>query len=125
MTESRTPMGEIRPVITLAETRQLQRGLTEKVLEKAASDPQWKQQLLDDPEAAMRAANFPEAQKVKQRWQEMQEGTRPWREEAEVMGQGGSIKPRECWTPVTYSCEWFTWYWEANYGERLCSISQG
>lgn len=48
MTKSRPPtMGEIRPVFTLAETRQLQRGLTEKLLDKAARDPQWRQLLLE------------------------------------------------------------------------------
>jgi hypothetical protein len=42
--------------------RQLHRSLTEKVLDKAANDPLWKQQLLDNPDAAMREANFPEVQ---------------------------------------------------------------
>lgn len=125
MTQSRiASMGEIRPVFTVAETRQLQRGLTEKILDKAANDPQWKQQLLDDPEAAMREANFPEDQKIKQRRQEMHADSRPLREVAEVMGQGGSIAPRDCWTPVTYSCQWFTLYWDTEYGETECSISQ-
>lgn len=45
---------------TLEQTRQLYRSLTEKILERAASDPEWKQQLLDDSEAAMREAGFPE-----------------------------------------------------------------
>ena len=45
---------------TMEQTRQLNRSLTEKVLDRAASDPQWKQQLIDDPEAALREANFPE-----------------------------------------------------------------
>jgi hypothetical protein len=35
-----------------------------KVLKKAGSDPQWKQQLLDDPEEAMRTADFPETQQL-------------------------------------------------------------
>lgn len=55
-TESRPPISE--------ERRQLNRSLTEKVLERAASDPRWKQQLLDDPEAAMRTADFPETQQI-------------------------------------------------------------
>jgi hypothetical protein len=58
MTESMPP--------TLEQTRQLHRSLTQKVLDKAASDPQWKQQLIDDPEAAMRAANFSESQQLQQ-----------------------------------------------------------
>ena len=51
---------------TLAQTRQLHRSLTQKILDKAASDPQWKQQLIDDPEAAMRTANFPELKRVEE-----------------------------------------------------------
>jgi hypothetical protein len=37
------------------------RALFEKMLDKAASDPAWKQQLLDDPEAAMAAIGQSEA----------------------------------------------------------------
>jgi hypothetical protein len=51
---------------TPEEFRQLNRSLMEKVLDRAASDPAWKQQLLDDPEAAMRAAGFPEVQRVEE-----------------------------------------------------------
>ena len=56
---------------------QLQRSLWEKMIDKAASDPHWKQQLLNEPIAALRAANFPEVQQI----EELQ------REEAEVRGQ--------------------------------------
>jgi hypothetical protein len=38
---------------TLEQIRQLNPSLMEKVLDKALSDPLWKQQLLDDPETAM------------------------------------------------------------------------
>ena len=58
MTEGESP--------TMEQSRQLNRQLTEKVLDRAQSDPQWKQQLLDDPEAAMRSANFPETQQLQQ-----------------------------------------------------------
>jgi hypothetical protein len=58
MTESLPP--------ALKQIHQLNRSLTEKVLDRAASDPQWKQQLLDDPEAAMREADFPELQRVEE-----------------------------------------------------------
>jgi hypothetical protein len=43
-----------------------QRDLTEKVIDKACSDPQWKQQLLEDPELAMRNADFQELQELQQ-----------------------------------------------------------
>src|SRR5919199_3193761 len=46
------------------EHRQVSRSLTEKVFDRAASDPTWKQQLLSDPEAALREANFPEIERL-------------------------------------------------------------
>ncbi len=52
--------------ITQEEYRQLEQSLTEKVLERAESDPAWKQQLTDDPNAALEAANFPEVQRLKE-----------------------------------------------------------
>jgi hypothetical protein len=73
------------------EYRQLNRGLTEKVLDRAASDPQWKQQFLDDQETAMRKANFPE-------YQRLAEMSQP-QEAAEVSGHEG------CFTLVWTVCE--------------------
>ena len=69
---------------TSDESRQLSRSLTEKVLDRAASDPLWKQQLLDDPEAAMREANFPETQRI----QELGKSAAEASQAAEVRGQG-------------------------------------
>ena len=67
MLESTSPTAQ-PPEATMPATReeylQLRRSLTEKILDRAASDPRWKQQLLDDPEAALREANFPEAQRL-------------------------------------------------------------
>ncbi len=93
---------------TLEQSRQLNRILTEKVLDRAASDPAWRQQLLDDPEGAMRAADFPETQQL----QQMRAGT------AEVRGQthddpfggpgGPGGGPRCYWT---WYCIWWTWDW--------------
>lgn len=54
--------------LTPEEFRQLNRSLMEKVLDRAAEDPSWKQLLLDDPEAALMEADFPEVQQL----QEMQ-----------------------------------------------------
>jgi hypothetical protein len=71
---------------TREEYRQLHRSLTEKILDRAASDPLWKQQLLDEPEVAMREANFPETQKL----EEMRQSTRG---SQEVRGQGGYVGP--------------------------------
>ena len=61
------------------EHRQVSRSLTEKVLDRAASDPTWKQQLLSDPEAALQEANFPELERLDEIRQE--------EEAAEVRGQ--------------------------------------
>jgi hypothetical protein len=52
----------------------------EKMLDKAASDPLWKQRLLEDPKAAMQEADFPEARQLGELRQA--EGT------AEVEGHG-------------------------------------
>jgi hypothetical protein len=64
MTESTPPEGQ-QP-LTQAQIRQLRRDLREQVLDRALSDPDFKGQLLDDPELAMREANFPAAQQLRQ-----------------------------------------------------------
>ncbi len=58
MTEGMPPTAE--------EIRQMNRDLMEKILDRAASDPEWKQRLLDDPEAAMQEAGFPEAERLRE-----------------------------------------------------------
>ncbi len=63
------------------ELRQLNRSFWEKVLERAAADPLWKQQLLDDPEATLRVADFPELERVEELRQSAETS---W--EAEVAG---------------------------------------
>ncbi len=79
MTESTPPEGQ-QP-LTVRQMQQLHSSLTEKVLDKAASDPEWRQLLLDDPEAAMQAANFPEAQQLEQ------QGPQRAPQQGEVVGQ--------------------------------------
>jgi hypothetical protein len=73
MTENTPPTPE--------EIRRLNRDLVERVIDKAESEPQWKQRLLDDPEAAIMEADFPEARQLR----EMQASGRV--EETEVTGQ--------------------------------------
>jgi hypothetical protein len=78
---------------TQEEFWQLNRSLMEKLLDRACSDPIWKQQLLDDPEAALRAANFPEIQRLEE-----------MRQREEVWGQGvrdGCVYPYGT-PPYTY-----------------------
>jgi hypothetical protein len=93
-------MAESTPLVP-EEYRQLNRSLTQKVLDKAASDPQWKEQLLDDPEAAMRAANFPETQQLEQ----MEGGAG----EPETRGHYRHPGDPIC---CTWQCVWWTQYWE-------------
>jgi hypothetical protein len=51
----------------------------QKLLDRAASDPLWKQQLIDEPEAALREDGFfPEFQRIEEMRQQ---------EDAEVSGQ--------------------------------------
>jgi hypothetical protein len=49
--------------------RQLNRSLMEKVIDRAAEDPSWKQRFLDDPEAAMAEAGFPEAERLRETYE--------------------------------------------------------
>ncbi len=70
---------------TLEQTREIHRSLTNKILDRAASDPQWKQQLLDDSEAVIEAADFPEIEKL----EEMRQSAETSRE-AEVVGHVGT-----------------------------------
>jgi hypothetical protein len=69
--------------LTPEQFRQLNRSLMEKVLDKAANDPEWKQRLLDEPDAAIQEAGFPEVRRL----QELQVSTEA-QEELEVTGQG-------------------------------------
>jgi hypothetical protein len=76
------------PPMMPEEIRRLKRDLMEKVLDKAASDPVWKQRLLDDPEAAIEEAGFPESRQLR----EMQASLEA-EEEAEVSGQWNIVDP--------------------------------
>jgi hypothetical protein len=88
-------------MLTPEEFRQLNRSLMEKVLDRAASDPAWKQQLLDDPAAALRAAGFPETQRI----EETRQSVLALQEEADVAGQAAAV-PTYHWR----CCGWYT-YW--------------
>ena len=82
-TEEPPPEAPMPPTTTAQEEyRQLSRSLTERLLDRAASDPLWKQQLLDDPDAAMREANFPELKRLDEIRQ---------KEEAEVRAHLGDL----------------------------------
>lgn len=74
MDESAGPPEQRPPEATMVtptqEYQQLQRSLTDKVLDRAASDPLWKQQLLTDPEAAMREVDFLELERLDEMRQE-------------------------------------------------------
>jgi hypothetical protein len=99
MTESTPPESHLP--LTREQIPQRRRSLTEKILDKAESDPQWRQLLIDDPELAMREANFPETQRLERR-----------QEEAEVSGQRfiGSE-----WHGAYGRCRWKTDNWGVYY----------
>jgi hypothetical protein len=86
--------------LNLEEMRRLNRDLMEKVLDKAASDEQWKQRLLDDPDAAMREADFSEVRQLHQIQASLPQ--------EEVRGHGvgmrllpGCIDDPDTWVPHT------------------------
>jgi hypothetical protein len=99
---------ESPPYFTLEQAKQLNRSLMEKLLDRAASDPTWKQRLLDDPAVALREANFPEIQQIHR-----------MEEQAEVQGHTssgsdpslvGTSRPHRCqWT---WYCMHWTWRWD-------------
>ena len=99
---------------TLEQSRQIHRSLTEKVLDKACSDPQWRQQLLDDPEEAMRAAGFPEAQQLQQIQASAQgsEVSGQWFPGGEEGGGGGHGGGGDWCRSWTWYCSWWTYRWE-------------
>ncbi len=97
---------EAAAVAPVEEHRQLLQSLTDKVLDRAASDPLWKQRLLDDAEAAMREAGFPELKRLEE-----------MRQEAEVRGHydlmsldAGSLDAERRCRPY-YTCYNRTYYY--------------
>ncbi len=80
------------------EYSQLNRSLAEKILDRAATDAHWKQQLLGDPDVAIREADFPEFQQL----EEMRQSMRGSQEEgAEVRGQWHEVSPA---SPACHEC---------------------
>jgi hypothetical protein len=112
-TDQRPPAEATMPPTTTAqeEYRQVQRSLTEKILDRAASDSTWKQQLLSDPNATLREADFPELKRLAEIHQE---------QAAEVEGQWLSYVGEGCgptptpsltikWTSLAQSNCCFYW----------------
>jgi hypothetical protein len=52
--------------LSAEQLRQLNRSQMEKMLDKPAEDPECKQRLLDEPEAAMAEAGLPETRQLKE-----------------------------------------------------------
>jgi hypothetical protein len=75
--ESATPIKQQSPGATIftptEEYKQLMESLTDKVLDRAASEPLWKERLLNDAEATMREAGFPEYQRLEEIRKEAEE----------------------------------------------------
>jgi hypothetical protein len=106
---------------TLAQLQQLNRSLTERVLDKAASDPQWKQQLVEDSEAAMREANFPEVRQLRQAQASAARAGQQGQVRGQVSDTYGFQVPS--WQPVVarWECRIWTWSWEpiGGYGDEV------
>ena len=77
--------------------RRLNRDLMEKVLDRAASDPEWRQRLLDDPEVAIQEADFPEVRRLREMRARMEA------QEAEVAGQMSGAQGITLGGPI---CNW-------------------
>ena len=99
-------MAESRPRAP-EELERLRRETMERVLDRAGSDPEWRQRLLDDPEAAM--ADFSETQSMREMQTRPPEGVEPLAAEAEVVGHHEhEHHHRGCW-----QCYWsLYWYWD-------------
>ena len=96
--------------LTQEQARELNRSLMEKLLDRAASDPAWKQQLLDDPEAALREANFPETQQI-QRMLEQAEARGHIFPTPAADQSFSETYSRVC--HLTWVCHWYTMgYWD-------------
>jgi hypothetical protein len=91
------------------EYRLLERAMTQRVLDRAASDPQWKQQLIDDPETAM--SEIPEAKRL---LEINEQALRAW-QDAEVVGQ-------VCPQPGYYQCIYVTLHTQAPAASSTQSI---
>ena len=109
--DQRPPQGTMPPPTAQEEYRQVRWSLTEKILDRAASDSTWKQQLLSDPNATLREADFPELKRLAEIHQE---------QAAEVEGQWLSYVGEGCgptptpsltikWTSLAQSNCCFYW----------------
>jgi hypothetical protein len=101
MTESMPP--------TQVQMQAMHRALAERVLDRACEDPQFKQQLIEDPQLAMRQANFPEAQELQQVAQQQSEVQGQWFPGwGPPWGGGGGWGPWD-WSPWDWGPPWWGW----------------
>ena len=89
----------------------LQRSLMEKILDKASSEPTWKQQLLEDPEATLQEANFPEAKRIEELHQEEMEvsGHQRWQEQRDALNSAGAVPMQHCHLNPCGDYYWTNW----------------
>jgi hypothetical protein len=93
------------------EERQLMRSLSEKVLERAANDPLWKQRLLNDAPAAMREAGFPEVERLDEIRQQEEEVRGHYGDLMTLDPGLGAAGRRGC--PPGYTCGAYSRYYLA------------
>ncbi len=92
------------PQISQEEYRELERGLREKILEKATNDPEWMSRYVDTPDEALKEAAFPEAEKIRETLQSMK-SVNP--QEDEVRGHDYYYWYEVCYSYTTY----YEYYW--------------
>ena len=87
------------------EDRELERRLREKILEKAANDPDWRQQYVENPEDALNAAGFDETQRLR----EFHEVANRGESEEDVQGHDYYEYYYVCYNYTTYYE--YVWYY--------------
>jgi hypothetical protein len=97
---------KVAATVTHEEYKSLERSLREKILEKAANDPEWRQQYVEDPEQALQQSGIEEAQRIR----EVHEALKPFNpEEEEVQGHDYAYYYEICYNYTTYY-EWQYYY---------------
>jgi cysteinyl-tRNA synthetase len=93
------------PQVTQEEYRELERGLREKIVEKATSDPEWMRKYVDSPDEALKEAAFPEADRIRETLQSVK-SVNP--QEDDVQGHHDYYY----WYEVCYSyTTYYEYYW--------------
>ena len=92
--------------ITQEEYTKLERDLREKILEKAAGDPEWMREYVENPGDALKSAGFPEADRIREIHQG---GRRVNPQEDDVQGHDYYYWYEVCYSYTSYYE--YSWYY--------------